>query len=88
MPAIARIVAVAALAAMTFKPAWAYVGPGAGLSMLGAFWTLLTAICAAIGFLILRPVRHFLRRLKPAGAPVQESSRVTDSATRQTRRTP
>ncbi len=46
-------------------PAWAYVGPGAGLGLLAAFGALLAAIAAAIGFLILLPLR--LRRARRAG---------------------
>jgi hypothetical protein len=38
-----------ALAAMIVaaEPAWAYIGPGAGISMLAAFWALLAAVFAA-----------------------------------------
>ena len=43
-------------------PAAAYVGPGAGLSLLGAFWGLLLAVAAALGFVILWPLRRLFRR--------------------------
>ncbi len=43
-------------------PAVAYVGPGAGLSMLGALWGLLVAVLAALAFVIAWPVRRYLRR--------------------------
>ena len=43
-------------------PAAAYVGPGAGLSLLGAFWGLLLAVVAALGFVILWPLRRMFRR--------------------------
>jgi hypothetical protein len=43
-------------------PAAAYVGPGAGLSLLGAFWGLLLAVAAALGFVILWPLRRMFRR--------------------------
>lgn len=45
-------------------PAWAYVGPGAGLGLIAAFGALLAAVAAAIGFLILLPLR--LRRARRA----------------------
>ena len=42
----------------------AYVGPGAGLSLLGALWALLVAILAAVGFIFAWPVRKWLRKRK------------------------
>ncbi len=44
------------------EPAFAYIGPGAGLSMLGAFWGLLIAVFAALSFVLLWPVRRLFRR--------------------------
>lgn len=54
--------AVAALPLMlaTF-PAIAYVGPGAGLSVLSALWGLLVAVAVALGFVLLWPLRRLLR---------------------------
>jgi hypothetical protein len=49
-------------------PAVAYVGPGAGLSLVGAFWGLLAALFAAFAFIILWPIRRFLRRRRAAAA--------------------
>lgn len=40
----------------------AYVGPGAGLSLLGALWALVAAIVLAIGFVIAWPLRVLLRQ--------------------------
>lgn len=42
----------------------AYVGPGAGLSLLGALWGLLLAIGAALAFLILWPLRRIRQRAR------------------------
>jgi hypothetical protein len=54
--------ALLAFVASGALPAAAYVGPGAGLSLLGAFWGLLLAVVAALGFVILWPLRRMFRR--------------------------
>ena len=55
-------------------PAEAYIGPGAGISLLGAFWALILAIGGAIGVVVWYPLRNMFRRRRqparrPAGAP-------------------
>jgi membrane protein implicated in regulation of membrane protease activity len=57
-------------------PAFAYVGPGAGLSLVGAFWGVLVAIFAALAFVILWPVRRFLRQRRGSAtkAPQPETA--------------
>jgi membrane protein implicated in regulation of membrane protease activity len=52
-------------------PAMAYVGPGAGLSLVGAFWGLLVAIFAALAFIVAWPVRRLLRRGRGSPERVQ-----------------
>jgi hypothetical protein len=42
----------------------AYVGPGAGLSLLGALWGLLLSIGAALWFVILWPLRRMRKRAR------------------------
>ena len=44
------------------QDASAYIGPGAGLSMLGAFWGLVVAVLAALSFLLLWPLRKMFRK--------------------------
>lgn len=60
----------AALASLclTLTPlaASAYVGPGAGLSLLGALWALLVAVAAAVVFLFAWPIRRMRRRKREA----------------------
>jgi hypothetical protein len=43
-------------------PAAAYVGPGAGLSLLGALWAVIAAIGMSLMFVVMWPVRRLLRR--------------------------
>jgi len=45
-------------------PAYAYVGPGPGLSMLGSFFTLLGGIALALFMLLFYPIRLLLKRRK------------------------
>lgn len=52
----------------------AYVGPGAGLGLLGALLAVAGALFAALFFVALWPVRMLLRKMKAgarAGAPEQ-----------------
>ena len=57
-------------------PAVAYVGPGAGLTLLGALWGLIAAIVMSVGFIILWPFRRFLfgRRRKVDGGAADGDS--------------
>jgi membrane protein implicated in regulation of membrane protease activity len=66
MPNIFAIGFVAMVLAVLATPAAAYVGPGAGLGLLGAFWALLTAIMSSLAFLVIWPLRRRLRRRKDA----------------------
>jgi len=55
------------LFALTFvlgfgQDASAYIGPGAGLSMLGAFWGLVVAVLAALSFLLFWPIRKMFKK--------------------------
>ena len=66
MQMVRTMVAAAALVVGVALPAAAYIGPGAGLSLLGAFWGLLLAVVAALGFVILWPLRRMFRRARAA----------------------
>lgn len=52
------------LAALAASPAFAYVGPGAGLTLLGALWGLVVAVVLSVGFILLWPIRRLMRRNK------------------------
>ena len=46
------------------KPAYGYVGPGAGLSAIGAFLAAVLAIILAIFGFIWYPVKRLIKKLK------------------------
>jgi len=46
------------------SPAFAYVGPGAGISVLGSLLGILATIIVATGAIIFWPVRKFIKRKK------------------------
>ncbi|MEQ8327118.1 MAG: hypothetical protein RIE84_01090 [Parvibaculum sp.] len=48
------------------SPAMAYVGPGAGLSVVGALAGVVMAVGAALVFIVGWPVRRMMRRRKLA----------------------
>lgn len=55
------------LAAAT--PALAYMGPGAGLGMLGSLFALIGAALVGLFGLIILPVRMLLKRIRKAQPP-------------------
>lgn len=64
MPSLMRLTALAAALSLIAGPALAYIGPGAGLGVIAAFWALLTAVVSSLLFLMLWPLRNRLRRRK------------------------
>ena len=83
MQMVRTMTMAAALVVGVALPAAAYIGPGAGLSLLGAFWGLLLAVVAALGFVILWPLRRFFRRdraQQAAGAAAQHTSASAGAA--------
>lgn len=66
-----RFIIVLLLAAAA-APVHAYVGPGAGISVLGSLLGILATIVVAIGAILFWPVRKLLKRRK-AAAPAAEA---------------
>lgn len=59
-----KVVSLVVLAAcVSFSaPVLAYVGPGAGLSLLSALWGLLLAVLLAVGFVVMWPIKRWMKR--------------------------
>jgi hypothetical protein len=62
--------AIALALSLLAQPALAYIGPGAGITVLGALWGVVVAVVLALAALLWWPLRVlFRRRRKPAHAP-------------------
>lgn len=78
---LALLTALAFLAAPEL--ALAYVGPGAGLSLLGALWALLAAVGMALAFILLWPLRRMLRRRRAAAGTADQGEAKAGETTAQ-----
>lgn len=79
-------IAAAALLGLPLA-AQAYVGPGAGLSLLSALWGLLCAIGAAFLFVILWPIRRLRRKRREAREHSAHAQSTPGDSTSQARKT-
>ena len=50
------------------EPAFAYIGPGAGITLLSAIWGVIVALFLAIGAVLLWPIRILFRRRRNRAA--------------------
>jgi hypothetical protein len=64
--------AAAGALAMWAAPAFAYLGPGAGLAAIGTFLALIIGVIAAFFGFVWYPVKRLLRKGKAAGASPSE----------------
>jgi hypothetical protein len=62
------MVAVAFALSLWATPAVAYIGPGAGITVLGALWGVIVAIVLAVVAVILWPLRLLFRRRRHKSA--------------------
>jgi membrane protein implicated in regulation of membrane protease activity len=44
--------------------AFAYIGPGAGVSFLGSIWAVLIGIVLAVAAVLIWPIRYVIRRMR------------------------
>ena len=55
---------------------YAYVGPGAGISFIGALWAVIVAILLAIGGFLAWPIRTILRKRKLKKQELEKSEEI------------
>ena len=72
---------IALLLLLASTHAQAYIGPGAGLSVLGSLWTVLVGIVLALVAMLSWPIRVAWRRLRGKKAAVAEAN-DSDTAAR------
>lgn len=73
---IITFVPLAFILLASVSPALAYIGPGAGISVLGSLLSILATIFVAIGAIIFWPLRKFMKRRKAR----RESPLTTEAA--------
>jgi len=56
------------------EPALAYVGPGAGLTLIGALWGLILAVLFVLGGLLVMPVRALMRKYKASAKSADQDT--------------
>lgn len=79
MPKTADILLRALVISMLLvNPAVAYIGPGAGISVLGSLLGILATIFVAIGAILFWPIRKFLKRKKARRESTQDAQAESD----------
>jgi hypothetical protein len=73
-------VAIALGLVLFATPAFAYIGPGAGITMLGALWGVIAAVVLALAAVLLWPLRMLLRRRRKGAGPAGASASVDSKA--------
>lgn len=64
---------VGAMLVALSAPAFAYIGPGAGVSFLGSLWAVLVGIVLAIVAVLAWPLRWLWRRMQRQRSLVRKS---------------
>ncbi len=75
-PSAMRAAILAFIIAALPNVALAYVGPGAGISALGALWGLILGVVMAVGVVLFWPIRMLLRKRKAAAEAKQEEAKA------------
>jgi membrane protein implicated in regulation of membrane protease activity len=74
------MVAIALGLSLIATPAFAYIGPGAGITVLGALWGVVVAVVLALAAVLLWPLRALLRRRRKATRPAEASAPAESEA--------
>jgi hypothetical protein len=74
------VVAIALGLVLFATPAFAYIGPGAGITMLGALWGVIAAVVLALAAVLLWPLRMLLRRRRKGARPANAAASVDSKA--------
>ena len=84
-----RSILIMTTLALASGPALAYVGPGAGISMLGALWGLIIGVVMALGVILFWPIRMMLRKAKAKKEAQAETDQSTETSSQtDTEKTP
>lgn len=70
----------AAVFALWATPAFAYIGPGAGLAAIGAVLALILGMIAAVFGFVWYPVKRLLRKKRAAGGSPSHPQREPEVA--------
>jgi membrane protein implicated in regulation of membrane protease activity len=68
------MVAIALGLSLLATPAFAYIGPGAGITVLGALWGVVVAVVLALAAILVWPLRALFRRRRRATRPADASA--------------
>ena len=71
------------LGALVSVPALAYVGPGAGISVLGSLLGILATIVLAIAAIVMWPLRKMMKKKKAAAAKNSGEATTADADSEQ-----
>jgi membrane protein implicated in regulation of membrane protease activity len=74
------MVAIALGLSLIATPAFAYIGPGAGITVLGALWGVVVAVVLALAAILLWPLRALLRRRRRSTRPADASASTEPEA--------
>ena len=77
---IAICVTAAGALSMWATPAFAYLGPGAGLAAIGTFLALIIGVIAAFFGFLWYPLKRLLRKGKAVGASPSEAQEKPQAA--------